>query len=206
MYWVTALLLGEQSWQDAVNRLDLIFYVLSLWLALIGLVVFATVIRRGAAARSTRLSRAFYAIAGVLALYHVADVSFIVFFTGSVWLYLALRIAYWVVPVCLWLRLGFPGGAGPRRWSFVRSRIVVLYAPVILTNALFIFPSLIGGLRGLATYHLGTQLLALGYMRLAGGGEPPPPPPPPRVQGDAGSGAGTGDGTAPPPDSEVKLQ
>lgn len=87
-------------------------------------------------------------------------------------LLLAPSVLYWLVPAVLWYRFGLSRRSEMRaQWPGLRPRVIAMYAPVVAIDCLFLFRILITSdgdpIWGFPVFFVGTQLLALGYMRLA---------------------------------------
>jgi hypothetical protein len=75
-------------------------------------------------------------------------------------------LLFWVAPIALWLYYAL-AKEKRKRWSIVRSSLIILYLPVLFWSyGMLMFVAAIG-VYGYVSYFLGIQLAWWGSMQLA---------------------------------------
>lgn len=194
------VLLGKRKWVSA-NFIEGIpgfdwatrgLYAAGVLLALVSLALVLVPVWRRRLQGSPRVRRGLWIAAGALSLYVLADYAwFVILLAGvglaefglweedSLWVSLAtlalVWVLYWLVPLALWIRYGLTENPQRHaRWPDLRNKLVVHYLAALLAGLFMMAFALIDEpLWGLLTYFFGIHLLALSYLRLASGPDPP---------------------------------
>lgn len=154
------------------------YYLLCLGLALFTLVVVGTELARGPRLlRRARAASLAYRLAATLALYMLADVTYVPFsaavifsFSENIYAVDGVRVLAFLVPALLWNWGALSRRPGRReRWGRRRGVIAAVYLPGLALGAQETYLYVKGGFSGVPVFLAGIVLLALGYAGVYSG-------------------------------------
>lgn len=163
--WFTSVVGGVFETSTLLHLVGRCVYALSLSLAVATMVVTVLSVTRPGLLRNRGLVYGLLGVSLAVSLFVLADYAFTMGVFGND--LLPVKLAVWLVPLGFWFRHA-RNGPPPRR---VWSTLLAVYAPLVAYACLFVLLyRSIGGrpTYGLAAYLLGTLLITLGYLHLAG--------------------------------------